>query len=213
MNTGQSLAIAGTFAVAAVSLFFNAHHYSAFVFGAAAAALVLFAAFRLQRIKIVGSIQAVDLMRFLDLKQESPQADGKNLSSFHLLMFVEVASAGAAVTLSHWTLNVEARKNSYPTRLADVTGLPNEKAKRDLSNSPLRHLSTSPPLDFKSLPEQVFDGVDSTGRRGWIQFDVYRVDDVLKTDPINLALSIRDSLGHQHVIRRTLTDEERADLM
>ena len=128
-------------------------------------------------------------------------------------MFAEVASAEKPITLLELDVTVEAGKNSYPTRLADVTRLPHEQAKRDFHDSPLRHLSKNLPADFKSLPEQTLDGVDSKGRRGWIQFDVYRADEVLKTNPINVMLTLTDSLGHTHHIRRTLTDAERADFV
>jgi hypothetical protein len=213
MNKGQAFAIAATLCVAAVTLFFNAHRYTALGFGLAALALIAFGVFSRQRVKVTGSIQTVHIMRFMDLKQQSPEYDGKNLSAFNLLMFVELASAEKPITLSNWTLAVEAGKNSYPTRLADVTRLPHEQAKRDFHDSPLRHLSKNLPADFKSLPDQALEGVDSKGRRGWLQFDVYRVDDVLTTNPINVTLTFLDSLRHVHQIRRKLTDAERADLV
>lgn len=209
MNKGQTFAIAATLSVAAVTLFFNGHRYTALGFGLVALALVAFAVFSRQRIKVAGSIQTVDIIRFLDLKQENPEYDGKNLSAFNLLMFVEVASTEKPIALSNWTLRVEAAKNSYPTRLADVTRLSHEQAKRDFHDSPLRHLSKNLPADFKSLPQQASEGVDS----GWIQFDVYRVDETLKMNPIRLTLGFTSSLGHTHRIRRVLSDAERADIV
>ena len=77
---GEALALAGTvstFIVAAAGFFFAGHRYTALAFGLAVLALIAFGVFIRQRIKITGSIHAVHIMRFLDLKQQNPEYDGR----------------------------------------------------------------------------------------------------------------------------------------